>query len=186
MIKQMTGLKSLSGLLGVLLALGFFVAPAVADKMKGEVSHHEGTEEMADKAEMDIVETAVAAGKFETLVAAVKAAGLVETLSGEQEFTVFAPTDEAFAALGEENLEKLLKPENKEKLTAILTYHVVPGVYKSGDLEDGKVKTVQGSEVEIELGDSVMVDDATVVTPDVMTSNGVIHIIDKVIIPSEE
>ncbi len=181
----MTGLKSFSALVGVLLALGFSVGPAVADKMTEEMSQTQ-TEVMADEAEMNLVETAIAADNFELLVAAVKAAGLVETLSGEDKFTVFAPTDEAFAALGEDTLKELLKPENKDKLTAILTYHVVPGVVKSSDLEAGKVKTVQGSKVKIELGDSVMVDDATVVKADIMTSNGVIHVIDKVILPSDK
>ncbi|MDJ0661614.1 MAG: fasciclin domain-containing protein [Crocosphaera sp.] len=184
MIKQMTGLKSFSTLVGVLLALGFAVSPAVADKMKGEMSQPE-TEAMADKAEMNLVETAVAAEGFDTLVAAVKAAGLVETLSGEGKFTVFAPTDEAFAALGEDTLKDLLKPENKDKLVAILTYHVVPGVVKSTDLEEGKVKTVEGSKIKVQVGDSVMVNDATVVKADIMTSNGVIHVIDQVILPKK-
>ncbi|EAZ92492.1 fasciclin domain-containing protein [Crocosphaera chwakensis] len=142
-------------------------------------------EKEGDTAEMNLVETAMAAGEFNTLVAAVQAAGLAETLSGEQEFTVFAPTDEAFAALGEDTLEELLKPENKDKLTAILTYHVVPGMVTSTDLEAGKVKTVQGSDLEVDLGEAVMVDDATVVKADIMTSNGVIHVIDKVILPAE-
>ncbi len=232
MIKQLNltkGIKSLSILLGVLLALGFSVSPAVAEKMEvegseteTEVMDKEEDEEMSDammeketnmdnemsepvedkevdmdddemssekeaeKAEMNLVETAVAADNFEILVAAVKAAGLVETLSGEDKFTVFAPTDEAFAALGEDTLEELLKPENKDKLTAILTYHVVPGVVTSSDLEAGKVKTVQGSDLEVDLGEGVMVDDATVVKADIMTSNGVIHVIDKVILPSEK
>ncbi|MDJ0845632.1 fasciclin domain-containing protein [Crocosphaera sp.] len=184
MIKQMTGLKSFSTVVGVLLALGFSVAPAVADKMEQKASQTE-TEIIAEKAEMNLVQTAVAADNFELLVAAVKAAGLVETLSGEDKFTVFAPTDEAFAALGEDTLKDLLKPENKDKLTAILTYHVVPGVVKSTDLEEGKVKTVEGSKIKIELGDSVMVNDATVVKADIMTSNGVIHVIDKVILPKK-
>ncbi len=185
MIKQITGLKSFSALLGVLLFLGFSVSPAVADKVQQKVSQAE-TEIIAGKAEMNLVQTAIAADNFELLVAAVKAAGLVETLSGEDKFTVFAPTDEAFAALGEENLKDLLKPENKDKLTAILTYHVVPGVVKSTDLEEGKVKTVQGGKIKIDLGNSVMVNDATVVKADIMSSNGVIHVIDKVILPSDK
>lgn len=184
MIKQMTGLKSFSTVVGVLLAFGFSVAPAVADKMEQKASQTE-TEIIAEKAEMNLVQTAIAANNFELLVAAVKAAGLVETLSGEDKFTVFAPTDEAFAALGEDTLKDLLKPENKDKLTAILTYHVVPGVVKSTDLEEGKVKTVEGSKVKIELGESVKVNDATVVKADIMTSNGVIHVIDKVILPKK-
>lgn len=136
----------------------------------------------------NIVQTAVAADDFELLVAAVKAAGLVDVLSGEGKFTVFAPTDEAFAALGEDTLKDLLKPENKDKLAAVLKYHVVPGVVKSTDLQEGKVKveTVEGSKVKIKLeGSEVTVNDANVVTADIMTSNGVIHVIDKVILPSK-
>ncbi|MBD3677253.1 MAG: fasciclin domain-containing protein [Rhodobacteraceae bacterium] len=133
---------------------------------------------------MSIVETAVSAGNFTTLAAALEAAGLVETLQGEGPFTVFAPTDAAFAALPEGTLEELLKPENKDKLTAILTYHVVPGKVMSGDLtDDMTAATVQGSEVMIDLDNGVMVDEATVVQADIETSNGVIHVIDQVILP---
>lgn len=132
----------------------------------------------------DIVDTAVNAGSFETLVAAVQAAGLVETLKGDGPFTVFAPTDEAFAALPEGTVEELLKPENKEQLAAILTYHVVPGKVMSGDLSDDMMATtVQGTDVMIDLDNGVMVQDATVVSADIETSNGVIHVIDKVILP---
>ncbi|NNE86527.1 MAG: fasciclin domain-containing protein [Silicimonas sp.] len=132
----------------------------------------------------DIVDTAVEAGSFETLVAAVQAAGLVETLKGDGPFTVFAPTDEAFAALPEGTVEELLKPENKDQLAAILTYHVVPGKVMSGDLSDDMMATtVQGSDVMIDLDNGVMVQDATVVSADIETSNGVIHVIDKVILP---
>ncbi|AQS47426.1 Nex18 symbiotically induced protein [Thioclava sp. JM3] len=133
---------------------------------------------------MDIVDTAVNAGSFETLVAAVQAAGLVDTLKGDGPFTVFAPTDEAFAALPEGTVDDLLKPENKDKLTSILTYHVVPGKVMSGDLSDGMMAaTVQGSEVTIKTDPAVMVDDASVTQADVEASNGVIHVIDKVIMP---
>ncbi len=132
----------------------------------------------------DIVATAQEAGSFSTLIAAVEAAGLVETLQGEGPFTVFAPTDEAFAALPEGTVENLLKPENRDQLTAILTYHVVPGKVMSGDLtDDMQAATVQGSSVTIDLDNGVMVDQATVVTADVEASNGVIHVIDKVILP---
>ncbi len=132
----------------------------------------------------DIVDTAVNAGSFETLVAAVQAAGLVETLKGDGPFTVFAPTDEAFAALPEGTVEELLKPENKDQLAAILTYHVVPGKVMSGDLSDDMMATtVQGTDVMIDLDNGVMVQDATVVSADIETSNGVIHVIDKVILP---
>ncbi len=132
----------------------------------------------------DIVDTAVEAGSFETLVAAVQAAGLVDTLKGDGPFTVFAPTDEAFAALPEGTVENLLLPENREQLVAILTYHVVPGKVMSTDLSDDmSAATVQGSNVMIDLDNGVMVEDASVVTADIETSNGVIHVIDKVILP---
>ncbi|OOY06624.1 fasciclin domain-containing protein [Thioclava sp. F28-4] len=133
---------------------------------------------------MDIVDTAVNAGSFETLVAAVQAAGLVETLKGEGPFTVFAPTDEAFAALPEGTVDDLLKPENKDTLTSILTYHVVPGKVMSGDLSDGMMaETVQGSEITVKTDPAVMVDEASVTQADIEASNGVIHVIDKVIMP---
>jgi len=132
----------------------------------------------------DIVDTAVEAGSFTTLVAAVQAAGLVDTLKGDGPFTVFAPTDEAFAALPEGTVEDLLKPENKDKLTAILTYHVVAGKVMSGDLSnDMMAETVQGGKVTIMTEGGVTVDGANVVTADIETSNGVIHVIDGVIMP---
>lgn len=134
----------------------------------------------------DIVDTAVSAGNFNTLVAAVQAAGLVETLKGEGPFTVFAPTDEAFARLPAGTVEDLLKPENREQLQAILTYHVVPGKVMSSDLV-GKATTattVQGGEVDIDAtGSAVKVDEATVTQADIAASNGVIHVIDAVIMP---
>jgi len=131
----------------------------------------------------DIVDTAAGNADFETLVAAVQAAGLVDTLKGEGPFTVFAPTDDAFAALGT-TVDELLKPENKDKLTAVLTYHVVPGKVMSSDLtDDAMVATVQGSDVKIDLDNGPMVNDANVTTADIETSNGVIHVIDKVIVP---
>lgn len=133
---------------------------------------------------MDIVDTAADAGSFSTLLAAAEAAGLVETLKGEGPFTVFAPTDDAFAALPEGTVETLLEPENKDQLTSILTYHVVPGKVMSGDLTDGMTAaTVEGSEVTIMTEGGVMVNDANVVTADIEASNGVIHVIDKVIMP---
>ena len=133
----------------------------------------------------DIVSTAVAAGKFKTLAAAIKAAGLVEALKGKGPFTVFAPTDEAFAALPEGTVEGLLKPENKEKLAAILKFHVVPGrVYADAAAKGAKVKTLQGSKIETSSKDGkVFVNGAQVLTADVETSNGVIHIIDAVLLP---
>ncbi len=133
----------------------------------------------------DIVDTAADAGDFTTLVAAVKAADLVDTLKGEGPFTVFAPTDEAFAALPEGTVDDLLKPENKDQLTAILTYHVVPGKVMSGDLSDGMTATtVQGGDLTVDLGEGVMINDANVTAPDIEASNGVIHVIDTVLMPN--
>lgn len=132
----------------------------------------------------DIVDTAVGAGTFETLVAAVSAAELVDVLKGDGPFTVFAPTDDAFAALPEGTVENLLLPENKDQLTAILTYHVVPGKVMSGDLSNGmEAATVEGSSVTIMTEDGVTVENASVVTADIEASNGVIHVIDTVILP---
>jgi len=143
-----------------------------------------GTAAFAGGHSKDIVDTAVGAGSFGTLVAAVQAAGLVETLKGDGPFTVFAPTDDAFAALPEGTVENLLKPENKDQLTAILTYHVVPGKVMSGDLSNGMMaKTVQGGDVTIMTEGGVTVNGANVISADVMASNGVIHVIDQVIIP---
>jgi uncharacterized surface protein with fasciclin (FAS1) repeats len=134
----------------------------------------------------DIVDTAVSAGQFNTLVAAVKAAGLVDTLKGDGPFTVFAPTDEAFAKLPAGTVDDLLKPENKEQLVAVLTYHVVPGKIMSGDIagKTAMVKTVQGSKLSIDATDGVQVDNATVTNADIEASNGVIHVIDTVVLPN--
>ncbi|MDB6135117.1 MAG: Immunogenic protein precursor [Verrucomicrobiales bacterium] len=135
-------------------------------------------------AEKNIVAVAVDAGQFKTLVAAVKAAGLAETLSGKGPFTVFAPTDEAFAKLPKGTVENLLKPENKEKLVALLTYHVVPAKVMAADVTTGKVKTVNGKEVSVKVTDGkVTVDKAKVVKTDIVAENGVIHVIDSVIMP---
>lgn len=146
-----------------------------------------GVASPAFAADKDIVDTAVGAGSFNTLVAAVKAAGLVETLKGSGPFTVMAPTDEAFAKLPPGTVESLLKPENKAKLVAILTYHVIPGKAMAADVVklDGKsVKTVQGDSAHIKLvNGSVMIDNAKVVKTDIACSNGVIHVIDAVILP---
>ena len=133
----------------------------------------------------NVVENAVAAKKFKTLVAAAKAAGLDTVLSGEGPFTVFAPTDEAFAKLPKGTVESLLKPENKDKLAGILKYHVVPGKVMSKAVVDlDKAKTVQGQEVTIKVeGGTVMIDKAKVVKTDINSSNGVIHVIDSVLLP---
>ena len=134
----------------------------------------------------DIVDTAVAAGQFETLAAALTAADLVDTLKGDGPFTVFAPTDEAFAKLPEGTVETLLKPENKDQLVAILTYHVVPGKVAAKDVVKlSEATTVNGADVAIAVdGSTVTVDNATVIATDIETSNGIIHVIDTVILPN--
>lgn len=156
-----------------LVALG--TAPLLAD-------HHKSGEKK------DIVDTAVAAGDFNTLAQALTAAGLVDTLKGDGPFTVFAPTDAAFAKLPEGTVEDLLKPENKEKLVKILTYHVVPGKVTAEQVVGlDSAKTVEGQAVKITTQDDgkVMVNEAQVVKPDVMASNGVIHVINSVLLPPE-
>lgn len=139
----------------------------------------------AFSADMDIVDTAVAAGQFKTLAAALGAAGLVDTLKGAGPFTVFAPTDEAFAKLPAGTVEELLKPENKAKLTAILTYHVVDGKVMAADVVKlTEAKMIQGTAVTIKMsGETVMVNNATVTSADIAASNGVIHVIDTVLLP---
>jgi len=140
---------------------------------------------IARAAEKDIVDTAVSAGQFKTLASALDAAGLVETLKGDGPFTVFAPTDEAFAKLPAGTLENLLKPENKDQLVAILTYHVVPGKVQAADVVKlDEAKTVNGKMIDIKVkGDMAMVNDAKVTKADIAASNGVIHVIDTVILP---
>lgn len=139
----------------------------------------------ARAAEKDIVDTAVAAGQFKTLASALQAAGLVDTLKGDGPFTVFAPTDEAFAKLPKGTVENLLKPENKDQLVSILTYHVVPGNVQAADVvKMDEAKTVNGEMIDIEVkGDTAMVNDAKVTKTDIAASNGVIHVIDTVILP---
>ena len=136
-------------------------------------------------ADKDIVDTAVAAGQFKTLAAALTAVGLVDTLKGAGPFTVFAPTDAAFAKLPAGTVDTLLKPENKAKLTAILTYHVVPGAVMAADVVKLKeAKTVNGAMVAVKVdGGNVMINDAKVTTADIAASNGVIHVIDTVLLP---
>ncbi len=133
----------------------------------------------------DIVDTAVSAGMFSTLVTAVKAAGLVATLKGGGPFTVFAPTDEAFAKLPAGTVEGLLRPENKDKLLAILTYHVVPGKIMSRDIAGkmAQVETVQGGKLSVDATSGVKVEEAKVISADIDASNGVIHVIDTVVLP---
>ncbi|AXA37537.1 MAG: hypothetical protein KatS3mg130_0007 [Candidatus Sumerlaea sp.] len=158
-------------------------APAAFAGEHGE-SKKETTSTVSKKC---IVDTAIGAGQFNTLVKAVQAAGLEQTLRGKGPFTVFAPTDEAFSKLPKATLEDLLKPENKEKLASILTYHVVPGKVLAADVVKlSSAKTVNGKEVKITVEDGkVKVDDANVVKTDIETNNGVIHVIDKVILPKD-
>ncbi|HYN34062.1 MAG TPA: fasciclin domain-containing protein [Ilumatobacteraceae bacterium] len=166
-------------------------APAATDAMTETTeAMTETTEAMAETTEAmaeepgTIVDVAVAAGTFNTLVAAVGAAELVDALSGEGPLTVFAPTDDAFAALPAGLVDCLLLPENKETLTTILTYHVVEGAVMSTDLTDGPVPTLQGEEITVDLTDGVTLNDSvTVVAADVAASNGVIHVIDGVLLP---
>ena len=171
----------------IVLALTLTLAvslAAYAGNCKTATKKH-ATQEVAAKKSADIVDTAASVDDFSTLVAAVKAAGLVETLKGSGPFTVFAPTNDAFAKLPEGTVESLLKPENKEKLISILTYHVVPGKVMAKDVVGlSSAKTVQGSKIDIKVKDgAVLIDNAKVVKTDIETSNGVIHIIDSVILP---
>lgn len=142
------------------------------------------TAHAGNAANKTIVEVASSNDQFDTLVAAVKAAGLAETLSGQGPFTVFAPTDAAFEKLPKGTVENLLKPENKEKLAGILTYHVVPGKVMAADVKTMKAKTVNGAQASVKVdGRNVMIDEAKVVKTDIPASNGVIHVIDSVIMP---
>jgi len=159
-----------------ILALTLLTATAVTTNLV-----HADTECASKK---DIVAVASSAGSFNTLVAAVKAAGLVETLQGTGPFTVFAPTDEAFAKLPKGTVEDLLKPENKAKLVAILTYHVVAGKVMAADVKTMKAKTVNGQSLDVKVADGIVtVDKAKVIKTDVPASNGVIHVIDTVVLP---
>ena len=162
---------------GVLAVIGLGMVTAIAN-----AGHHSKSEMKS----ADIVDTAVGAGQFSTLAAALTAAGLVDTLKGEGPFTVFAPTDAAFAKLPEGTVDNLLKPENRDQLVAILTYHVVPGkVYAADVVKLTSAKTVNGSDVTIKVADSgVSIDNANVVKTDIKASNGVIHVIDSVILPN--
>jgi len=183
----MVAAAAVAAALGITGSNGFGDECPVArqQRLAREAAGHERPVVYAAAQAKDIVDTAVAAGDFATLVAAAKAAGLVETLKGPGPFTVFAPTDAAFAKLPPGTVEGLLKPENKEKLVAILTYHVVPGKVLAADVVKlTEAKTVQGQSVKIAVdGGTVMVDGAKVVKTDIPCSNGVIHVIDSVILP---
>jgi uncharacterized surface protein with fasciclin (FAS1) repeats len=179
-------MKSLVCGLGVAVVLTALVGGAVAGKRCSNWTASGGAAcTHQSHAGKDIVDTAVASGKFNTLAAALTAAGLVGTLKGEGPFTVFAPTDDAFAKLPAGTVDELLRPENKDKLTKILTYHVVPGKVMAADIVKlSKAKTVEGSEVNIKVKEGkVRVNDANVVKTDIAVSNGVIHVIDAVILP---
>ena len=164
------------------LAAAWCVLPPPQQTAAAETPAANAASQAKDK---DIVDTAVSAGSFKTLAAALKAAGLVETLKGEGPFTVFAPTDEAFAKLPAGTVEDLLKPENKEKLTEILTYHVVAGRHPAKEVTGmTSAKTVNGKPLKLKVEDGkVRVNDATVTKADVAASNGVIHVIDTVLLP---
>jgi uncharacterized surface protein with fasciclin (FAS1) repeats len=170
-------------------ALAFGVAACSSDdesSTSSETTTEQTDSGMTEEATMNIVETAQATPDLSTLVDAVVAADLVETLSGEGPFTVFAPTNDAFAALPPAELERLLKPANKDELAKILTYHVVAGDVMAADLSDGqKVETVEGQDITVTIdGDTVKLNDtATVVQPDIKTSNGTVHVIDGVLLP---
>jgi|TARA_R110002073_G_scaffold153053_1_gene308029 uncharacterized surface protein with fasciclin (FAS1) repeats len=174
-------------------AAALLTAPALAGHSASDIKSskfaamdHHGGSAHSEPMQADIVDTAVGAGSFTTLVAAVQAAGLVDVLKGDGPFTVFAPTDDAFAALGQDTINSLLLPENRDQLVSILTYHVVPGEYFSTDLAGQRlsVETVNGDTVDINATHgSVMVDGATVISADVDASNGVIHVINSVIMP---
>jgi transforming growth factor-beta-induced protein len=170
----------------LLLAAACSSTPA-AETASGDTAGGAEKASSPDAGSADIVDTAVAAGSFKTLAAALQAAGLVDTLKGDGPFTVFAPTDEAFAKLPKGAVDDLLKPENKEKLVAVLTYHVVSGKVMAADVAgmNGKsAKTVQGSELKIKVeGSNVSVDNANVVKTDIECKNGVIHVIDTVVMP---
>lgn len=157
-----------------------------ADATSGESATETETASSEDAASDNILVVASKNGSFETLTKAIEAAELTETLSGEGPFTVFAPTDEAFAALPEGAVEELMKPENKDKLVKILTYHVVPAEVTSAKITPGEVTTVEGSAVDVKVdGDKVKVEKAMVTQPDIKASNGVIHVIDAVMMPPE-
>ena len=162
--------------IGALMMVGFTTSLiSLAGEKEGSMSQ-----------EMDIVETAVSAGQFNTLAAALDAAELIPTLKGDGPFTVFAPTDEAFAKLPEGTVASLLEPQNRDQLVAILTYHVVPGKVMAKDVVNlSEATTVNGADISIKVMDGkVRINDATVVTADVATSNGVIHVVDTVILPN--
>ncbi len=170
------------------LSIGLFACGGESGESTVDTEPSSGSEvsEAPEAAAADIVDTAVAAGSFSTLAAALQAAGLVDTLKGEGPFTVFAPTDEAFAALPEGTVENLLLPENRDQLVAVLTYHVVSGDVRAADVAGlTEATTVQGGTLAIDTSNGVQINDANVTQADIVCSNGVIHVIDKVLLPAQ-
>ncbi len=184
-------MKKVGGFMALFVLLGCgagyaaddLILPVTTDVVEEAPLVDEGVELGAQS---DIVDTAVAAGNFKTLAAALEAAGLIETLKGAGPFTVFAPSDDAFAKQAPGTVEEWLKPENKDKLVAVLTYHVVPGKVMAADVQTMKAATVSGKELDVVKTDAgVTVDGANVVTTDIECSNGVIHVVDQVLMPKE-
>lgn len=182
---QLSKLKRAIGLIAVATTLSVGIPAHAGSPMQTSSPTDSSAQTTTQTAQAStIVDIAASNSSFTTLVQAVQAAGLAETLSGEGPFTVFAPTNEAFAALPEGTLEELLKPENRDTLRQILTYHVVAGAVESSDIQPGAVATVQGSSVMLDVANgAVTVNDATVQAADIRASNGVIHVIDRVILP---
>lgn len=172
-------------LFAALAAALMFAAPVAAADAHPRTAKNHHSHAQSQAAHPDIVDTAVAAGQFTTLAAALQAAGLVATLKGDGPFTVFAPTDEAFRALPQGTVDRLLRPENRAELTRILTYHVVPGRVTSDQLAGQQLRpeTVSGARLQIDARQGVSVNSARVVQADIATSNGVIHVIDRVLLP---
>ncbi len=166
-------------------AIGTLSLLAEAPAFAGSAQSHGEAQQVATKSANSIAEIAASNPAFSTLVAALKKADLVDVLNGSTNFTVFAPTNEAFAALPEGTVEALLKPENKDQLVQILTYHVVPGQVLSTSLQSGQVPTVAGPSVDVSVGNSVAVNNAQVIQADIKASNGVIHVIDQVLLPAQ-
>jgi uncharacterized surface protein with fasciclin (FAS1) repeats len=171
----------MKSILSLTLAIG---VAGISSGLQADSCSTDKTTAATHSVRKDIVAVASGAEQFKTLVAAVKAAGLVEVLQGDGPFTVFAPTDEAFAKLPAGTVENLLKPENRDQLVAILKYHVVPGRVMASDVKSGKVKTAQGQSINVQVaGGTVKVDNASVIKTDITADNGVIHVIDAVILP---
>lgn len=184
---ESNGAKIALGIVAAILVVGgaFWIANNNSDSDDTANNNESSQQETQQQEQANIVELAAATPELSTLVAAVQAAGLVDTLSGPGPFTVFAPTNQAFDALPEGTLDSLLLPENVDDLTSILTYHVVAGEAFASDLSDGQViETVNGESLTVSItGGQVLINDAVVIVPDVTASNGVVHIIDAVLIP---